>query len=159
MCKLITSKTHRYLSVRLQPSDYTLKKFRKNDSNARQKMWDYGKLQVDFRNDLYEYVTGKKVKDTYSEYMFFREECTEEEIHELTGIRLCRAEHYLVLCIPKNQDTEKHMESIPKLTELKTKELKKTNGSYSEIKKGTYWRDKSKKCKEEFYEEFPEMKK
>lgn len=159
MGKLITSKTHRYLSVRLQPSDYTIKKFHENDSNARKKMWDFGELQVKFRHDLYELITGKPNKGTYREYMFFRDECVEEEMFEISGIRLCRAEHYLVICVPKNDKTDYYMESIPKLTELKTKELKKTNGSYSNLSVSTYWRDKSKKNREEFYEEFPEMKK
>lgn len=154
--KLITSKTHRYLSVRLQPSDYTIKKFHEKNKKALQKMWDYGKLSAQLNYDLYELITGKPNKGTYREYVFFRDECVKEEIYDVSGIQLCRAEHYLIICIPKNEMTDYYMENIPKITELETKELKKTRGSYGDYGKTTYWRDESKRAEREFLEKHPE---
>ena len=66
----ITSKTHRYISIRQFPSDYFLKKFHDGEHSGRLELQRVSRLYYDFYKQFIEFATGKPYSEYVTEYMF-----------------------------------------------------------------------------------------
>lgn len=141
----ITSKTHRYISVRQFPSDYIIKKFHKNDPKALKQFHDHAKLYNDFYQKFVEKVTGNDYQYYIDEYMFGTKEATKEEVHETSGISVCDAGNYVQYCIPLREGVIFDW-LIDQLegSKLKHKVLKKTRGTYMDHGVSTFHRDSNR---------------
>lgn len=129
--KYITSKTHRYISIRTQASRYMMKKFSMNDIvgiKAHQKAYETYFLMY---CDMIKEFTHKSYDDFYSyEYMSGAMESSREEFHEMTGVFIACASPYYIYCIPRTEIGDKIYDWILSNCKNKFKVLKKTYGTY-----------------------------
>jgi hypothetical protein len=142
----ITSKTHIFIKVRKYPSDYIIEKFHKREPKALKKFNEIVRIYLDFYSKFVEYATGKSYQKHFQLEYFNSIECSKEEIHELTGIKIAESESHDIFCIPKNSETKRFCNWITDNApeELKIKELKKTRGTYMDHGPSTYFRDNFK---------------
>lgn len=140
----ITSKTHRYISVRIHPSDYILEKFLKREQKALIQFNEYYNSYTDFYKLLYEFITDESYDDFTQRYFFDTMECSHEEIYEQTGILITSANHTLIYCIPKKPELDKIYEYMLENIPCKFKILKRTRGTYFDLGVSTHHRKNSK---------------
>ena len=147
----ITSKTHRYISVRVHPSDYILKKFHRNEIKAIRQFHTYYGIYHTFYKELVEFITGNTYDDYYTrKYMFDTMDVTKEIIHELTGVKICRADNVEIFCIPKTTEGDKIFDYMVENIPCKFKILKKTRGTYMDGGAETLYRDMNDKSRQKF---------
>lgn len=140
----ITSKTHRYISVRQFPSDSVLKGFHEHKPKAIKAFHEFARSYHDFYQAFIEFATGNKYKDYQTEYMFGHRDATKEELHELTGIKIACSGNNEVYCIPRTPENEKIFDYIIENVPSKYKILKKTRGTYMDHGPSTFYRDGSR---------------
>jgi len=129
---LITSKTHRFISVRNYPSDYMLKKFHEGDRKAQLLMSEIAEKYYDFYKNFIEFATGNPYKYYMAEYFLGAKESSTEELHELTGILIASAGNYEIYCIPKSKENDRLFDFIVENVPCKFKIIKKTRGTYTD---------------------------
>lgn len=137
----ITSKTHRFISVRIYPSEYILKKFHEGDRKAHLAFSDISNRYYEFYMNFIEFATGKTYKEYQEEYFLGTKDSTKEELHELTGIKIANAEAHEVYCIPRNSENDKLFDYIVENVPCKFKILQKTRGTYMDHGVQTWVRD------------------
>ncbi|CAG7579706.1 MAG: hypothetical protein SLAVMIC_00034 [uncultured marine phage] len=140
----ITSKTHRYISVRQFPSDYIIKKFHNHEPKAIKQFHDCAKMYNDFYRSFVEFVTNNEYNYYIREYMFGSREAIQEEIHELTGIKVAEAGNNIIYCIPRTDENDPIYNWIIDNVPCKYKILKRTRGTFMDHGVSTYWRDNNR---------------
>lgn len=141
---LVTAKTHRFISVRVYPSEYMLKKFHQGDNKARKIFWDISKRYYEFYMNLIEFATGKPYSEYQEEYFLGTKDSTREELHELTGVKIADAEAYQIYCIPRKPENDRIFDYIVENVPCKFKILKKTRGTYMDHGVQTWVRDSNR---------------
>ena len=141
---LVTAKTHRFISVRVYPSEYMLKKFHEGENKSRKIFRDISKNYYEFYMKFIEFATGKSYKDYQDEYFLGTKDSTMEELHELTGIKIAKAGAYEIYCIPRRPENDRLFDYIVENVPCKFKILKKTRGTYSDHGVQTWVRDSNR---------------
>ncbi len=141
---LVTAKTHRFISIRVYPSEYILKKFHQRDHKAHLAFNEISKNYYEFYMKFIEFATGKSYKDYQKEYFLGTKDSTQEELHELTGIKIANAEAYQIYCIPRRPENDKLFDYIVENVPCKFKILKKTRGTYMDHGVQTWVRDSNR---------------
>lgn len=137
----ITSKTHRFISVRIYPSEHIVKKFESGDDKAHKIFSDISKKYYEFYKNFIEFATGKPYIEYQEEYFLGTKDSTIEELHELTGIKIAKAEACEIYCIPRNPENDKLFDYIVENVPCKFKVLQKTRGTYMDHGVQTWVRD------------------
>lgn len=132
--KQITSKTHRFISVRTVPSDYYLNKFHNGCPKANKLMHDVYKEYFNFYKEFIKFAIDKGYDEYFEmEYMLGAMECSKEELHELTGIKICSSNNHYIFCIPKTSDNDRIYNYMIENLPCKFKVLQKTYGTYTDF--------------------------
>jgi len=141
----ISSKTHRYIKIRVYPSDYLRNKYDINNPILNKKFRESFELYREFYEGLVEMITNKPYEYYRKHYMFGTMDATDEEIHEITGISIAEAEAFKIYCIPKTEENEVIFDYIIKNVKNKYKVLKRLgSGAYMEYGVSTFHRDMNK---------------
>jgi hypothetical protein len=140
----ITSKTHRFISVRIYPSEHMLKKFHEGDNKAHKIFRDISQKYYEFYMKFIEFATGKPYSEYQEEYFLGTKDSTMEELHELTGIKIAKAEGYDVYCIPRRPENDRLFDYIVENVPCKFKILQKTRGTYMDHGAQTWVRDSNR---------------
>jgi len=101
----ITSKTHRYISIRTMPSNYMLKKDTRDTKRALAISKSYSKY-FEFYKKFIEFSTKKSYEYYEIKYSLSAKECSQEELHELTDIKIGEVENSQIYCIPKKEELD-----------------------------------------------------
>ena len=75
-------------------------------------------------------------------------ESSREELHELTGIKICEAGNYLIYCIPKTPENDRLFDYIIENVPVKYKILKRTRGTFMDFGPSTFYRDQNREVVE-----------
>lgn len=129
--KYITSKTHRYISIRRYPSDYILKN--SSDRKRTLAIHKMARKYHKFHKKFIEFATGKDYSYYEDKYFLGHIECSKEELHELTGIKIAESGNCDQYCIPRDPKSDKLYNYLLENLEgssFKFKVLKKTTGTY-----------------------------
>jgi hypothetical protein len=126
----VTSKTHRYISVRTVPSDYILDKFHKGDLEANKKLQTTYKEYFDFYREYFEKATGLSFNEYICMNYFDSMEVSKEYLREITGVKVAIANNHEIFCFPKTPKGNELYELMLSTIPCKIKLLQKTVGTY-----------------------------
>jgi predicted Fe-S protein YdhL (DUF1289 family) len=127
----ITSKTHLYIKVRYYASDYMLRSDNwQSNPRARTAQMLAAGAYTDFYRSFIEKFSGHPYPYYQYEYMCGSSDASLEEIHEITGVKICCTDGHYIYCIPKTTLGYEIYNWV--LTNCKCKHtiLKKTRGSF-----------------------------
>jgi hypothetical protein len=140
---MITSKTHRFIKI----TPY--KKISKNNAKL---MWgDYGEY-LEFYKNLLKFSINKGYDEHFEiEYMLGPMDSSMEELHEITGIKICVANSLdRIYCIPKTKENDKIYYYIIENVPCEFKILKRTRGTYCDYGPQNFYRKMYKKNYNDF---------
>jgi hypothetical protein len=140
----ITSKTHRYISVRTVPSDYILDKFHNGDLKANKKMHTTYLEYFNFYKEYFEKVTGLSFNEYICMNYFHSMDVSKEYLREITGIKIATAENHEIFCFPKTPIGDKCYNLMESTIPCKIKLLQKTVGTYHDHGVETWRREQYK---------------
>lgn len=131
----ITSKTHRFISIRVVPKKYTFE----GGLKMYQEYYDFYKKFIEF-------ALNKKYEDFQRDYFLASSDCSKEELNEITGILIATSGDgtYRQYCIPINENCDKFFNYIIENVPCEYKVLKKTRGTYRDYGPTTWVREMNK---------------
>ena len=137
----ITSKTHRYIAVRVYPSDYILEKFYKREPKALRQFNAYRQTYYKFYKELFEFITDEPYDEFGEKYPLCVIDSSKEEIYEHTGIFIANSGPNEVFCIPRKPENDRIYDYVIENIPCKFKVLKRTRGTYMDHGVSTFHRD------------------